>query len=419
MRRVIITGGLGMVGQHAARNLIVHAGTFEILASGLSGRVPIIERKILDESAHKCFIQCIRCDVSNSEEMRYIVMAQHRSSWLLHASGVIQDSLIAKQTCNFMTSVMAPKAVGIHRWALNAFASPIGAVLLCSSIASFFGSSGQANYCSANKELDAWARIAKSSGLFTMSIQWGAWSSTKGMSSKNPLVLNRVKRLGFGILSPNVAFKTLSKFVMASHGDMSDIIVISPLDIVLMKAWMLEDVFHDEFTAPKQCKSKISSSPLTVPEKKKAGTEVSHIKVEELQNQICDLVEAALGYRIDIQTSLIEAGIDSLGAVELRNSILNLCENQDFRIDSCRHAFVYDFPTISAISQFLIKKASIYGENKQLNDTRTKQKLHNRVSVGLKTFSMIIVHTKTVNLFAAFLQCSYLVTVDGCVKYMI
>ena len=115
VRRVIITGGLGMVGQHAARNLIVHAGTFEILASGLSGRVPIIERKILDESAHKCFIQCIRCDVSNSEEMRYIVMAQHRSSWLLHASGVIQDSLIAKQTCNFMTSVMAPKAVGIHR----------------------------------------------------------------------------------------------------------------------------------------------------------------------------------------------------------------------------------------------------------------------------------------------------------------
>ena len=217
-----------------------------------------------------------------------------------------------------------------------------------------------------------------------MSIQWGAWSSTKGMSSKNPLVLNRVKRLGFGILSPNVAFKTLSKFVMASHGDMSDIIVISPLDIVLMKAWMLEDVFHDEFTAPKQCKSKISSSPLTVPEKKKAGTEVSHIKVEELQNQICDLVEAALGYRIDIQTSLIEAGIDSLGAVELRNSILNLCENQDFRIDSLPAAFVYDFPTISAISQFLIKKASIYGENKQLNDTRTKQKIAQSSFVGLE-----------------------------------
>lgn len=54
---------------------------------------------------------------------------------------------------------------------------PVQASLAFSSVASLFGSAGQANYAAANAALEAWARGQAACGRVAAAVQWGAWSA--------------------------------------------------------------------------------------------------------------------------------------------------------------------------------------------------------------------------------------------------
>ncbi len=95
---------------------------------------------------------------------------------VIHAAGVIQDSLLLRMTSADVAAVMRPKVVGA--WALHRLTAhlPLDFFVLYSSATSVLGQVGQANYGAANAFEDALAWHRRAQGLPATSINWGPWA---------------------------------------------------------------------------------------------------------------------------------------------------------------------------------------------------------------------------------------------------
>lgn len=112
-------------------------------------------------------ITALRCDASVAEEATAAVAATGSSqlSAIMHAGGVLQDGLLLQQTAASVRAVCAPKLCFMAHASMAAQLQAVQAFNLFSSVASFVGSAGQANYAAANSALDCWASILQRRGM--------------------------------------------------------------------------------------------------------------------------------------------------------------------------------------------------------------------------------------------------------------
>ena len=89
-------------------------------------------------------------------------------------------------------------------------ASAVETVIMFSSVAALLGSAGQSTYSGANNSLDYAAYVIKSRGVIVASVQWGAWDSA-GMAIQGKNVLERMDRIGMGVLQPEEGIAALEK----------------------------------------------------------------------------------------------------------------------------------------------------------------------------------------------------------------
>ena len=121
-----------------------------------------------------------RCDTSVEGDVKAVIervrIQYGPLSVVVHAAGVLSDTVLAKQGIKSMQQVWAPTADGA--WFLHKHSQDqdkeLGAFVLYSSVASLFGNVGQANYSAANAYLDELARWRVGEGLPGASIQWPA-----------------------------------------------------------------------------------------------------------------------------------------------------------------------------------------------------------------------------------------------------
>ena len=152
-------------------------------------------------------ITATRCDVSLTEEAAAALgscaldVVSGQLAAVLHAGGVLQDAVLLKQSTASVRSVAAPKLRFMAHTEHAAGLQAVQALNLFSSVSSFLGSPGQANYAAANSALNAWAQLLQRRGLAGSSVQWGAWAGV-GMAHGNAMVLARVERSGLGVVQP-------------------------------------------------------------------------------------------------------------------------------------------------------------------------------------------------------------------------
>jgi acyl transferase domain-containing protein/NADPH:quinone reductase-like Zn-dependent oxidoreductase/acyl carrier protein len=185
----LITGGLGSMGLAFAEHLVQTTRARLILVSrtGLTPASPEplerdakICRRISRMESFGAEVCVIAADVSNPDDVARVVQtAEARFGAIhgvIHAAGVLGQTLVRQQTPGEVARVLAPKVDGTLNLASALGNRTLDFFILCSSMSSICPIPGQFGYAGANAFLDSFAqfRAARSPGL-TVSINWGFW----------------------------------------------------------------------------------------------------------------------------------------------------------------------------------------------------------------------------------------------------
>ncbi|MEZ5490839.1 MAG: amino acid adenylation domain-containing protein [Gammaproteobacteria bacterium] len=184
----LITGGFGGMGRTFA----------EFLAENYQARLVLISRSEPDIEQQQWLgtlralganVKVFSLDIANKAELSDVVNSV-TSEWgdingVLHAAGIPGGGIIAQQTRERIQMVWQAKVAGTQSLLSVLARHPLDFMVLCSSLTSFVGLPGRADYTAANAFLDAVAQRNAISGAFPVyAINWDNWDAI-GMGAQN------------------------------------------------------------------------------------------------------------------------------------------------------------------------------------------------------------------------------------------
>ncbi|MEW6236330.1 MAG: type I polyketide synthase [Candidatus Omnitrophota bacterium] len=344
----LITGGTGALGLHTAAWLAQHGARRLILTSrrGAAGDAMAAIYRLKEAGVQ---VSVCKADVSSEEDMAR-VFAEIDAAGVplrgaIHAAGVASYELIASMDAAAFQSVLPPKTTGawlLHQHTLH---RDLDFFAMYSSIASVWGSKGQAHYAAANQFLDGLAFYRKSLGLPALTIDWGPWSGG-GMAA--PEHLEALAKMGVNALPPETALSALGFLLAAKTGQTVVADVHWNRFKEIYEARGARTLFQEIAAAP-------SESALTPSHKsnlielweKENEEDRLHLLLAFLQAQTAAILDYEPDCTPDPLRGFFDLGMDSLMAVELKNRLaaqLNL---------SLSSTLIFDQPNIRSLAEFL------------------------------------------------------------------
>jgi acyl transferase domain-containing protein len=280
---VLITGGLGGIGLHTARWAMARGAEALLLVGRSGGTAPAdLPARVLalDITAPNA-VEALRSALVGLPPLKTIV----------HVAGVLRDGLIDNLTVDDFTAVRAPKLDGAKTLHALTAHHPVEHLLLFGSVASLIGAAGQASYAAANASLDAFAVWRRARGLPATSIAWGRWSNTGFAATLTAAQTARVMSRGLLAMAPERALAALDTAILSR----APVVMVAALD-PLRLVESAPPVFANFVPAP-------------VPD------------TGSVAEQVAGMVQQVLGQRAPAGEPLINLGLDSLMATDLRNRL--------------------------------------------------------------------------------------------------
>jgi acyl transferase domain-containing protein/NADPH:quinone reductase-like Zn-dependent oxidoreductase/acyl carrier protein/NAD(P)-dependent dehydrogenase (short-subunit alcohol dehydrogenase family) len=362
---VVISGGLGSLGLLTASWLTGRKEQHLVLL-GRSGRASESSIPVIQSGA--CVVMS-KCDTASLEDTAACLSASvHQPSEMpaVHAvynsGGILSDAMFASQSSSSVRQVFAPKIASTEAMVAGIAAQPVQQLVLFSSAASLFGAPGQANYAAANAALEGYSSCVSASGVGSTAIQWGAWAA--GMAT-DPVVVQRAKRSGLGLLDPHHGLDGLNSILLSATSTSN---VIRPVVAAVPVTWSTllkgSEAETPEFFKDFHVVAKKSAADLTRAagkQQKKSSKKIrtrssrkqpnpiatSGRSLESIAMLVSETVRRVLGSEVSSDQPLMQTGMDSLGAVELRNAL-----NSAFAVD-LPPTVTFDYPTIAALAGFI------------------------------------------------------------------
>ncbi|MFD4984974.1 beta-ketoacyl reductase, partial [Streptomyces sp. NPDC058383] len=230
---VLITGGTGGLGAVVARHLVAEHGVRRLLLVSRRGLAAEGAETLVDELTELGSDVVVEaCDVSDRDALERL-LSRHRVSAVVHAAGVLDDGVVGSLTPERLDKVLRPKVDAA--WHLHELTHDqnLSAFVVFSSIAALFGSAGQGNYAAGNAFLDALMERRRAQGLPGVSLAWGPWDQSGGMTGTlSEADAERMARAGVPALSVDLGV-ALFDAALASGGA-----VVAPvrLDLPVLRA---------------------------------------------------------------------------------------------------------------------------------------------------------------------------------------
>ncbi|MDZ8184143.1 MAG: type I polyketide synthase [Nostoc sp. ChiSLP02] len=359
----LITGGLGALGLKLAEWL-VNQGVKSLVLLGRRGASSEAQATISKMQAAGIKILIAQADVSNKTDMLRVLETVAESmpplKGVIHAAGVVGYDTITGMDLTTWESILRPKVLG--GWILHQLTENLELDLFVSfsSIASVWGSKGQAHYAAANHFLDTLANYRRSKGLPALSVNWGPWAEV-GMAVGEAEQF--LARMGVQALQPQLALNALG---VALKADASQV-TIANIDWTVFKG--IYEARGQRLLLEKLGRQVQENTGKAVEKKSEILQKLATATVNErqiiliayLQTQISQVL--GMSELPETHRGFFEMGIDSLMAVDLKTRLETALNC------SLPGTLLFEAPNIQDLATYLGKEVLHWQDEQQEVET--------------------------------------------------
>ncbi|WP_394814039.1 type I polyketide synthase [Streptomyces litchfieldiae] len=324
---VLVTGATGALGGLVARHLVAEHGVRHLLLTSRRGAeapgAAELEAALVELGAEVTLAACDTADRDALAALLAAVPADRPLTAVVHTAGVVADGVLTSLTGDQVARVLRPKVDAA--WHLHELTRELDltAFVLFSSIAGVTGSAGQGNYAAANVFLDALAAHRAAQGLPAVSLAWGLWAESGGMTGDlSEGDLARMRRTGVRPLSNEAGLALFD----AALGAGEPLLVTAALDASgLRDPEQVAPVLRGLVRTPAwrtATNDAVRSGPSFAEELAKlSDAERERALLDLVRGQVAKVLGHASAAAVPADRGFLDMGLDSLTAVDLRNRL--------------------------------------------------------------------------------------------------
>jgi hypothetical protein len=299
-------------------------------------------------------VRTFEADAADRESMQGILKEIGRTlpplRGIVHAAGVVRDAVLLNQCWNEARDVFRGKVEGawlLHELTRNV---PLEFFILYSAAAVPLGGPGLGVYPAANADLDALARARRRVGLPALSVAWGSWGGAGMAAELASRDIDVWSARGLGEIEPADGFSQLEK-LLAEGVAYGAVIPIRWSQFLSQPAAQADFDFFSSVAAP----DRTETGPDLAAETASLFGRLKSLPASQRRNELLAFLTGCtrnvLGLDgstpIDAEVALKEAGLDSLMAVELRNTLMRASDQP------LPATLLFDYPTLGSLADHL------------------------------------------------------------------